>query len=185
MTYSPLRARRLLVRVAMFLAALSVLTACSTTVPGGMAAVTPFDINRYQGQWYEIARMDHSFERGLSDVTAHYRLLPEGRVEVVNRGYDTQRKEWRQVAGHAVFAGASNRASLKVSFFGPFYAGYHVVALDQQDYCWAMVVGPNRSYFWILAREKQLPAKTLEQLQEQAQGLGIDTEKLIRVAHTR
>jgi apolipoprotein D and lipocalin family protein len=108
------------------------LNACSMALPEGASAVTPFDINRYQGKWYEIARLDHSFERGLGDVTANYRLLPDGSMEVVNRGYDGNRNEWRQVTGHALLIGEANRASLKVSFFGPFYAGYHVIALDQQ-----------------------------------------------------
>lgn len=184
MTHTLFIARNLFVLAATFLAVLS-LTACSTTAPEGMVSVTPFDINRYQGKWYEIARMDHSFERGLSDVTANYRLQSDGRVEVVNRGYDTKRNDWRQATGHAVFTGAPDRASLKVSFFGPFYGGYHVVALDQQEYRWAMVVGPSRDYFWILAREKQLPSKILEQLLERARGLGIDTRKLILVAQTR
>lgn len=149
-----------------------------------MTSVTPFDINRYQGKWYEIARLDHSFERGLSDVTANYRLQPDGSVEVINRGYDTRRMEWRQAVGRALFTGASNRASLKVSFFGPFYGGYHVVALDP-EYRWAMVAGPSRDYFWILARDKQLPAALQEQLVQQASALGIDTGKLIRVGQTR
>ncbi|MBM3342008.1 MAG: lipocalin [Betaproteobacteria bacterium] len=173
------------VNAAMLLALLLGLAACSTTAPEGMTAVTPFDINRYQGRWYEIARMDHSFERGLSDVTANYRLKPDGRIEVLNRGYNTRRNAWRQVVGHAVFSGAADRASLKVSFFGPFHGGYHVVALDQQDYRWAMVVGPSRSYFWILAREKQLPSKIRERLLEKARRLGIDTTALIWVAQTR
>lgn len=162
--------------VAVLLAVLCGLTACSTTVPEGMTPVTPFDINRYQGKWHEIARLDHSFERDLSEVTASYRLQSDGSVEVINRGYDARKKEWRKAAGHALFTGASNRASLKVSFFGPFYGGYHVVSLDQ-NYRWAMVVGPSRNYFWILAREKQLPATTQEQLLLQAKVLGIDTEK--------
>ena len=121
---------------ALLLAALGVLSACSTTPPEGMAAVTPFDIQRYVGKWYEIARLDHSFERGLSDVSATYRQQDDGSVEVLNRGYDSTRGEWRQAVGRAVFTGEPTRASLKVSFFGPFYGGYHVVALDQQNYRW-------------------------------------------------
>jgi apolipoprotein D and lipocalin family protein len=150
-----------------------------------MTAVTPFDINRYQGKWYEIARLDHSFERGLSDVTATYRVRPDGRVEVVNRGYDARRNDWKQVVGHALFIGDTNRGSLKVSFFGPFYAGYHVVALDQQNYRWAMVAGPSRDYFWILAWDKQLPVDMRQPLLTQANSMGIDTEKLIWANQTR
>lgn len=170
---------------ALYAAALWVLTACATTAPDGITAVTPFDINRYQGKWYEIARLDHSFERGLSDVTATYRVQPDGRVQVINRGYNARRNEWNQVVGHAVFIGDANRGSLKVSFFGPFYAGYHVVALDQQNYRWAMVAGPSRDYFWILARDKQLPADMRQPLLTQANAMGIDTGKLIWVSQTR
>lgn len=161
------------------------LNACSTALPEGASAVTPFDINRYQGKWYEIARPDHSFERGFSDVTANYRLLPDGSEEVINRGYDGNRNEWRQVTGHALFIGEANRASLKVSFFGPFYAGYHVIALDQQHYRWAMVIGPSRDYLWILTRDKQLAADVREPLVERARALGIDIEKMIWVDQRR
>ncbi len=185
MTHTLHPARPWIRLAALFISALLGLTACSTTPPESMIAVTPFDINRYQGKWYEIARLDHSFERDLSDVTASYRLQPDGRVEVVNRGYDARRNDWNQVVGHALFTGDANRASLKVSFFGPFYAGYHVVALDQQNYRWAMVVGPSLNYFWILSRDKQLSTEIQSQLLEQAKRLGIDTRKVILVEQRR
>ncbi len=73
-------------------------------------------------------------------------------------------KAWREAVGRALFTGAPDVASLKVSFFGPFYGGYHVVALDAQDYRWAMVIGPDRSYLWILARDKRLPDPVRDQL---------------------
>ena len=161
------------------------LTACSTSAPDGITAVTPFEINRYVGKWYEIARLDHSFERDMTDVSANYRLQEDGSVEVINRGFDTKRNEWREAVGKAKFTGDSNRASLKVSFFGPFYGGYHVVALDQQGYRWAMVAGPDRDYLWILARDHQLPAGIREQLLTRAGELGFDTKKLIWVSHNR
>ena len=161
------------------------LGACSTAPPAGMIAVTPFAIERYAGKWYEIARLDHSFERGLSDVSAIYRQQDNGRVEVINRGYDQKRGEWRQAVGQASFTGEATRASLKVSFFGPFYGGYHVVALDQSNYRWAMVVGPDRDYLWILGRDKQLSAEVREQLLRQAREQGIAVERLIWVEHCR
>lgn len=170
---------------ALCIATLLGLTACSTTLPEGMTAVTPFDLNRYQGKWYEIARLDHTFERGLTDVSATYRVRPDGSVEVTNRGYDAKRNDWKQVVGNALFLEDANRGSLKVSFFGPFYAGYHVVALYQQSYRWALVAGPSREYFWILARDKQLSADTRAQLLALTQSLKIDIHKLIWVAHTR
>ena len=160
------------------------LAGCSTTPPDGMRAVTPFDLSRYLGKWYEIARLDHSFERGLSDVSANYRLQADGSVEVINRGYNAEKGEWKEAKGRAVFTGEPTRGSLKVSFFGPFYGGYHVVALDP-NYGWAMVVGPDRSYLWILSREKTLAPGVRERLLEQARAHGIDVNKLIWVEQTR
>jgi apolipoprotein D and lipocalin family protein len=181
----PVPLRGIATFVALLLAALLGLSACSTTPPDGVAAVTPFDLGRYEGKWYEIARLDHAFERGLQDVSASYRRQPDGSVEVINRGFDRERDEWRQAAGRALFTGDTNTASLKVSFFGPFYGGYHVIALDQQHYRWAMVMGPNRDYLWILAREKQLPAEVRERLLSQARQLGVDVQQLIWVDQTR
>lgn len=172
-------------RAALLLTVLLGLAACSTTPPEGMSAVMPFDIQRYAGKWYEIARLDHSFERGLTDISANYRQRDDGSVEVINRGYDTKKGEWRQAVGRALFTGEPSRASLKVSFFGPFYGGYHVIALDQQHYRWAMVVGPDRDYLWILARDKQLPASIRDQLVNQAREQGVDVGQLIWVAQTR
>ena len=169
-------------RAALALTALLGIAACSTTPPAGMTSVTPFEIARYTGKWYEIARLDHSFERGLSDVSATYTQQSDGSVEVINRGHDGTK--WRQAIGRALFTGEPSRASLKVSFFGPFYGGYHVVALDQ-DYRWAMVVGPDRDYLWILARDKRLPEGIREQLISQARAQGFDIDRLIWVSQTR
>jgi apolipoprotein D and lipocalin family protein len=170
-----------------FLALIFALTlaACSTAPPEGIRPVTSFDLNRYLGQWYEIARLDHVFERGMSDISANYQLQDDGSVKVINRGYNTQRQVWKEAIGRALFVGDSDTASLKVSFFGPFYGGYHVIALDQQSYRWSLVSGPDRDYLWILSREKTLPAEVREQLVSQAQALGFATDKLIWVEHKR
>lgn len=161
------------------------LAACSTAPPEGVRPVTAFDINRYLGQWYEIARLDHSFERGMSDVSATYQLQDDGSVKVINRGYDTQRRAWKEAVGRALFIGNPGTGSLKVSFFGPFYGGYHVIALDQENYRWSLVAGPDRDYLWILARDRTLPAEVREQLVAQAQALGFATDQLIWVEQTR
>lgn len=161
------------------------LTACSTMPPEGVRPVTPFDINRYLGQWYEIARLDHSFERGMSDVNATYALQDDGSVKVINRGYDTRRQAWKEAIGRALFIGEKDTGSLKVSFFGPFYGGYHVIALDQQHYRWSLVAGPDLDYLWILARDTTLSADVRQQLLTQAQALGFATDKLIWVDHQR
>lgn len=160
------------------------MSACSTTVPNGLHPVTPFELNRYLGQWYEIARLDHSFERGMSDVNATYQMQDDGSIKVVNRGYNTQRQEWKEAIGRALLIGDPATASLKVSFFGPFYGGYHVIALDP-DYRWSLVAGPDRDYLWILARDKTLPVEVREQLLSQAKALGFVTDKLIWVGQTR
>lgn len=156
----------------------------STTPPPGVTPVTPFDLARYEGRWYEVARLDHSFERGMTDVSATYQRHADGSVRVLNRGFDTGKHDWRQAEGKAKFTGDTNTASLKVSFFGPFYGGYHVAALDA-DYQWALVVGPDRSYCWILSRTQQLVPAVREQLIARAQALGIDTQALIWVTHER
>lgn len=162
----------------------AVLCACSTLPPAGIEPVSPFKLQSYLGKWYEIARLDHSFERGLSDVHAIYSVAEDGSVTVLNRGYDPARGGWREAKGRAVFTGEPTRAALKVSFFGPFYGGYNVIALDP-GYHWAMIMGPDRSYLWILSRDKQLPNGVKSQLLRQAESAGVDTGKLIWVSHTR
>jgi len=170
----------------LLLAAFSALTlaGCATAPPEGVRPVTGFEVNRYLGQWYEIARLDHSFERGMSDVQAVYQLQEDGSVKVINRGYNTRRQAWQEAIGRALFLGDSTVGSLKVSFFGPFYGGYHVIALDP-DYRWSLVSGPDRDYLWILARDKTLPGEVRERLLSQAQALGFATDKLIWVEQNR
>lgn len=161
------------------------LTGCSSTSPpSGITPVSPFDVARYEGRWYEVARLDHSFERGMTDVSATYQRQQDGSVRVLNRGFDTGKNDWRQAEGKAKFTGDTHTASLKVSFFGPFYGGYHVAALDA-DYQWALVVGPDRSYCWILSRTQQLLPGVREQLVARANALGINTQALIWVTHER
>ena len=156
----------------------------STRPPPGVTAVTPFDVQRYAGRWYELARLDHAFERGMTDVTATYTAQADGSVRVVNRGYAPATSQWREAVGKALFTGAPTAGSLKVSFFGPFYGGYHVAALDP-DYRWALVLGPDTNYCWSLARDKQLPAAQRDAIVARAQALGVDTSSLIWVPHER
>ncbi len=153
------------------------LVAC-TSAPSGVQAVRNFDLGRYLGTWHEIARLDHRFERGLSHVTATYRQRDDGGVDVLNRGYDPVSATWQEALGKAYFIGQASQASLKVSFFGPFYGGYHIFALDP-DYRWAMVSGPSLDYLWILAREPGLDQRTLGRLVERARQAGFATDVLI------
>lgn len=153
---------------------------CSVTPPSGVRPVEDFDVNRYLGTWYEIARLDHRFETGLDHVTAQYSLRDDGGVNVVNKGFSPLKQRWRQSNGKAYFLDAPQRASLKVSFFGPFYGGYHVIELDPQ-YGYALVSGPNRDYLWILARGKTLPQATRDHLVDTARRQGFPVERLIWV----
>jgi len=158
---------------------LFLLTGCSGT-PDGLTPVSGFDGQRYLGTWYEIARLDHSFERGLEQVTAHYSLNPDGSIRVINRGYDPAQQKWQQAEGIAKFVSSPDVGHLKVSFFGPFYGGYNVLLLDA-DYQYALVSGPNRDYLWLLARTPTLAPTTYDQVLEQARQMGFDTQQLIRV----
>ncbi len=128
----------------------------------------------------EIARLDHPFERGLSRVTADYAINDDGTVKVTNRGYDAKKGKWSEAIGKGRFAGPTDIGSLEVSFFGPFYGGYHVVALDD-DYGWAMVIGNNRNYVWILSRTPALEDSVLQPLLRQASEIGVATDALIWV----
>ncbi len=154
-------------------------------LPEGLSVVEDFQAERYLGRWYEIARLDHSFERGLSQVTANYRRREDGGILVINRGYDDKKQSWRQAEGKAYFLGSPTTGSLKVSFFGPFYGGYHILALDKEDYRYSLVAGPNQSYLWILSRTPTLDKTIQERLITQARNLGFNTDKLIFVRHSQ
>lgn len=154
-----------------------------TGIPKGVAPVDGFDVQRYKGEWFEIMRLDHSFERGLSNVTATYTLRDDGSVGVLNRGFDAKNCRWKEATGRAVFQGTPDVASLSVTFFWPFAGGYHVLALDKQDYRWALISGPTRGYLWLLARRPDLAPEIRNRLVEQARGLGFPTAELILVEH--
>lgn len=178
---SPLRHRPWFPAAVGMAALLSVLTlsACATKVPPGIEPVT-FDIDRYAGHWYEVARIDHFFEKGLVRTSASYSRNADGTVRVVNRGFDPDNQKWKESVGKAHFVGAPTQAALKVSFFGPFYGGYNVVALDPQ-YQWAMVVGSSLDYFWILSRTPTLPQDIRDKLMAQALALGVDEQQVLWV----
>jgi apolipoprotein D and lipocalin family protein len=175
----------MMIRSLMTLLLTGVLAACSSSPPDGLTVVDDFDINRYTGRWHEIARLDHRFERGLSNVTAEYALQDDNSVSVLNRGYDEEEQRWDEAEGRAKFVGDSDQGSLKVSFFGPFYGGYHIIALDQDNYQWAMISGPSRDYLWILARKPELDPAIYQALTQQARNSGFATDELIVVDQQR
>lgn len=171
-------------RAFFILISLLVLAGC-TKIPEGLEPVKGFQVERYLGRWYEIARLDHSFERGLSNVTAEYTLRDEGDITVLNRGFDDSRGQWKQAKGIARILGNKDVGSLKVSFFRPLWTGYHVIALDRDGYGYALVTSASRSYLWILSRTKTLEAATLSVLVSKAKAWGFETEKLIYVPQDR
>lgn len=154
-----------------------------TGVPDKIEPIDDFTLSRYLGQWYEIARYDHSFEAGLSNVTANYALRDDGGISVVNKGYNSETKEWDEAFGKAYFVGEESVGHLKVSFFGPFYASYVIFALDKSEYKYALVTGPSRDYFWILARQPIISSEESMALLSIAKAHGYQEEKLIWVQH--
>ncbi|HRN79797.1 MAG TPA: lipocalin family protein [Ferruginibacter sp.] len=157
------------------------LTAC-TGIPKGAKPVGNFQVDRYLGTWYEIARLNHSFEKNLMQVTAVYTLNKNGTLKVVNSGYDIKKKKRKEAVGKAKFVGDKNVGQLKVSFFGPFYGSYNIIALDE-NYQYALVVGKDLSYLWILSRTTSLPDNVRNEYLQTASGLGYDTTALIWVDH--
>ncbi|WP_319799269.1 lipocalin family protein [Halomonas sp. M20] len=156
------------------------LSAGCTGIPEGTQAVKNFDLDAYLGRWYEIARLDHSFERGLDCVTAQYSLRDDGGVKVINRGVNLEEGELDVAEGKAYFVEDENVGRLKVSFFGPFYGGYNILELDD-NYQHVLIAGPNRDYLWIMARTPTLEEEVYQRLVERANALDFATNDLIEV----
>lgn len=150
-------------------------------MPQNVTPVRDFELARYLGTWYEIARLDHSFERGLEQVTAEYSLREDGGVNVKNRGFSVVDNEWSEADGKAYFVNDSSQGYLKVSFFGPFYGSYIVFELEQDNYQYAFVSGPDLSYLWLLSRTPSVSDEVIADFIEKSRALGFDTEELIMV----
>ena len=161
---------------------ITLLTTGCTGLPQGVSPVDDFDVNNYLGKWYEIARLDHSFERGLDNVSADYSLREDGGVKVINRGFDTASNTWQEAEGKAYFVDSEKQGHLKVSFFGPFYGSYVVFELDAA-YQTAFVAGYNTSYLWLLSRTPVVSDELLARFIKRTTELGFDTDNLIVVNH--
>ena len=156
------------------------LRAFATRPPANVTPVSDFEVDRYAGRWYEIARTDQRHEKGLVRTQAYYSLNANGSLEVTNRGFNPENNQWEEVVGKARFIGKPTEAALKVSFFGPFYGGYNVVALDPA-YQWALVVGSSVDSMWILSREPCLSDEVSGMLLAKARALGVDEDKIVWV----
>lgn len=158
--------------------------AACASIPKGAKPIGNFDADRYLGKWYEIARLDHRFERNLNHVTAEYSLNGNGTIRVLNTGYNYEDGKWESAEGKAKFRGDTTVAALKVSFFGPFYSGYNVIALDD-NYQHALVAGKNLKYLWILSRTTTISEEIKNDFLETAERIGYDSTRLVWVDHNK
>ena len=172
--------RKFLLAVMVTASALVLLAGCAG-IPKGITPVENFNAQRYLGAWYEIARLEHRYEKGLSNITAHYSMRDDGGINVLNRGYDAQKGEWRTAEGKAYFVKGPDTGYLKVSFFGPFYDSYVVFGLDEADYQYAYVTSSDRSSLWFLSRTPRVTDKAMERFIKKARELDFATDKLIHV----
>ena len=154
------------------------------TIPEGITAIQKFDKNKYLGKWYEIARLDFKFERNLNNTTAEYSINQDGTIKVFNKGYNTKTNKWKSATGKAKFVKDEHVAMLKVSFFGPFYSGYNVIAIDK-EYKFALIAGKNLKYLWILSRDTTIPDEVKKNYLEIAQRGGYKTDDLVWVKHDK
>lgn len=159
------------------LVAVLVMVGCRS-IPKGVYPVTDFDLQQYLGTWHEVARFDFAFERNLRNVTAEYSMNEDGSVRVVNRGYNYAKGKWQESEGRARFQGSPDLGALEVSFFGPFYSGYNVIAIDD-DYQYALVAGKDLNYLWILSRTPQMSSEVLTEYLILAESLGFDIDRLV------
>jgi len=150
-------------------------------IPDGVQPVSDFELERYLGKWYEIARLDHSFERGLQQVTAEYTRRDDAGIRVINRGYSIKEQRWQEAEGKAYFVDDPDEGYLKVSFFGPFYGAYIVFELDKKNYQHAFISGPNKSYLWLLARTPKVNQEIIDRFIRKASAAGFATDELIFV----
>lgn len=165
--------------------AIVTVSACGVSIPDGAKALSPFDQEKYLGKWYEIARLDFKWERNLNNVTANYSLNSDGSIKVDNKGFDTVKNEWQQSIGKAKFVDKEkNEGRLKVSFFGPFYSGYNVIALEP-EYKYALIAGDDLKNLWILSRTTTIPDNIQSDYLQKAKALGYDVGALKFVAHDK
>lgn len=164
------------------LPAVALLTGC-LGMPQGVEPIDDFVLERYLGKWYEIARLDHSFERGLQQVTAEYSLRDDGGVRVLNRGYSNKSGKWNEAEGKAFFVEREDQGYLKVSFFGPFYGSYIIFELERESYEYAFISGPDTSYLWLLSRTPEVSEEVLDHFLTRAGELGFNLSDLVIVEH--
>jgi apolipoprotein D and lipocalin family protein len=144
-----------------------------------LSTVPHVDLTRYMGVWHEIARIDHSFQKGCIKSSATYSLLPDGEVEVINRCVNEKDGRLREAKGRAWSVDPESNARLKVSFFWPFRGDYWIVDLGK-EYEYAVVGAPNRQYLWILARQPVIDESVYKGILERLATQGFPVDQLVR-----
>lgn len=145
-----------------------------------LKTVENVDIKKYSGLWYEIARLPNKFQKNCYGTTAEYEVIDETTIKVINSCFeDSLNGELDQATGKAFIEDLNQKAKLEVQFFWPFRGDYWIIALDQDNYNYAMVGEPSRKYLWILGRAKNFPKNTLDSLVAYAKLNGFKTEEMI------
>lgn len=147
-------------------------------VKSKLPVVQNFELNRYLGEWYEIARLDFYWEKNLKNVKAEYSANKDGSIRVVNTGVDITTHKIKKSVGKAKYAGTPNEGALRVSFFGPFYSGYHIMHVDD-SYEHALVFGDNLDYMWILSRHKTISNEIRDKYLAYAEQSGYAVKDLV------
>lgn len=175
--------KKFIIPVTIFSILALVFSSCAS-IPKEAEAVSPFNKEQYLGTWYEIARLDFKFEEDLNNTTATYSTNPNGTIKVLNRGYNYKKDSWEEATGKAKFVKSDSIGMLKVSFFGPFYSGYNIIALAE-DYKYALVAGKNLDYLWMLSRDTTIPETIKQEFLNKAKAIGYTTDDLIWVTHNK
>ncbi|MDO6500122.1 lipocalin family protein [Photobacterium sanguinicancri] len=169
-------------KIRAILLSLLLLAGC-TYIPDGIEPVKSFNLSRFLGQWYEVARLDHSFESGLSEVSATYTQRDDQGLNVINRGYSKEKNQWNEAIGKGYFVDNTDIGHLKVSFWGPFYSSFVIFELGE-NYDYAFVAGYSKDYLWLLSRTPQVDPHILKKFIADAERKGFDTSKLVMVKHS-
>ncbi|MFC1551552.1 lipocalin family protein [Candidatus Latescibacterota bacterium] len=166
------------------LVSIVVLSSCYTSKKMSTAsipAVKDFQLERYLGIWYEIARLPNSFEKDLDNVTANYSLRENGEINILNKGFNSEKKLWKDATGRAWMKDPNNPAHLRVSFFWKFSSDYKIIALDSENYSYALVTSTSKKYLWVLSRTPKMDTGIYASLVKIAKDYEFEVEKLYKV----
>lgn len=156
-----------------------VLSSCSTSIETNV--VKDFKANKYLGKWYEIARFDNRFEKGLDNVSATYTKIKQNKIRVINRGYNKEKKNWKEAKGIALLNKNPEIGKLRVSFFWPFFGDYNILYIDE-EYEHAIVGSKSKDYLWLLSRHYTINEEQKDMLTTKIENLGYDINNLIYIS---